>query len=187
LKDIHHIVTTDNGGGPHYFFEFWELIIQQGYLLQPTAPDAPFQNGIAEGPNQTFGNMMRSLLLSASLPLSFGPMHSFTLLNLKTCYHMLLLSYFLYTGEHPTAGNLCIFGCRVYIQLPGECRHKLVNHATTGIFLGYTAMIKNIMHYDLVTKCIKTTTHVIFDEADMMATEKDRPRGIQCLYSNGLY
>jgi hypothetical protein len=75
--------------------------------------------------------------------------------------------HFSYTGQHPTAQNLRIFGCRVFVHLPGDRPHKLAYHATSGIFLGYTATTKNIFYYDLNTKQIKTTTHVIFNEANI--------------------
>ncbi len=38
-----------------------------GYVLEPTAPDAAFQNGKAERPNQTLGKMVHLLLHSAGL------------------------------------------------------------------------------------------------------------------------
>jgi hypothetical protein len=48
LTSGRRIVATDRGGELHDSLQFRELIIQANYLLQPTAPDAPFQNGLAE-------------------------------------------------------------------------------------------------------------------------------------------
>ena len=65
------VVTTDKGGDLQNSLEFRQLILQSNYLLQPTAPDAPHQNGKAERPNQTFRNMMWCLLHGANLPSEF--------------------------------------------------------------------------------------------------------------------
>ena len=43
------------------------MALETGYNLEPTAAGAPFQNGLAERPNQTLGNMVRALLYSAGL------------------------------------------------------------------------------------------------------------------------
>jgi len=53
-------IRTDKGG------ELWASHSFQ-HMVQPTASDASFQNGIAERPNHTLGDMMRSLLMSANL------------------------------------------------------------------------------------------------------------------------
>ncbi len=38
-----------------------------GFILEPTAAGAPFQNGLAERPNQTLAIMARCLLHSANI------------------------------------------------------------------------------------------------------------------------
>jgi hypothetical protein len=55
-------IRTDEGGelwGSHLF---QQAVRNAGYLIEPTASVASFQNGIAERPNRTFGDMLRSLL-----------------------------------------------------------------------------------------------------------------------------
>lgn len=119
---------------------------------------------------------MHCLLHAANLPpefWSFALIHSVKIKNMlphKSTGHS---PYLIYTGEHPTANNLRIFGCHVYICLPGDRQYKLDMHATTGIFLEYTATQNNIIYYDITTKIIKTATHVIFDEANITIQEKD--------------
>ncbi|MFN9982706.1 MAG: hypothetical protein ACK53Y_22445, partial [bacterium] len=55
-----------------------------GYILEPTASGAPFQNGMAEHPNQTLAVMVRCLLHSTNLGpeyWSFALVHAVYLKN----------------------------------------------------------------------------------------------------------
>ncbi len=127
---------------------------------------------------------MRCMLHSANLPpefWSFALIHAVKFKNMLPHASTGATPYLLYTGNHPTSGNLCIFGCCIYIWLPGDHPHKLGNHATHGIFLGYTATQKSIVYYDLNTKQIKTATHVIYDEANITVPEPDRTPASRCL------
>jgi hypothetical protein len=60
-------IRTDKGGELWASHSFQHMVKQMDFILQPTASDASFQNGIAERPNHTLGDMMRSLLMSANL------------------------------------------------------------------------------------------------------------------------
>jgi hypothetical protein len=55
------------GGELYGSHAFQQAVCDAGFLIEPTASDASFQNGIMEHPNRTFGNMMRSLLHAAGL------------------------------------------------------------------------------------------------------------------------
>jgi IS30 family transposase len=46
-------IRTDEGGELWGSEEFRSIINEAGYLLEPTAANAPFQNGMAERPNRT--------------------------------------------------------------------------------------------------------------------------------------
>lgn len=49
-----------------------------------------------------------------------------------------------YTGQHPSAKSLRVFGCPVVARLPGQRPAKLDPNTATGIFLGYTSTDHNI-------------------------------------------
>ncbi len=51
-------ICTDKGGELWQSHQFQQLAKDAGYILESTASDASFQNGIAERPNRTFGDMM---------------------------------------------------------------------------------------------------------------------------------
>jgi hypothetical protein len=86
LKSGRRIVRTDQGGELWGSYTFRETVIAANYILEPTAPGAPFQNAIAERPNQTLGNWMRCALHGANL----GPEYwSFALVHVVKVYNML--------------------------------------------------------------------------------------------------
>jgi hypothetical protein len=60
-------IRTDEGGELWASHTFQQIIRDAGYILETKASDASFQNGIAERPNRTLGDMMRALLHSAQL------------------------------------------------------------------------------------------------------------------------
>eukprot|EP00957_Ditylum_brightwellii_P058620 4446596-Ditylum_brightwellii.AAC.1 len=49
------------------------------------------------------------------------------------------------TGNPPDISKLKTFGCRVYVRPTGKRKHKLSNRVNKGVFLGYTATMKNIV------------------------------------------
>jgi dUTP pyrophosphatase len=188
LTEGRHIIRTDKGGDLWGAFEFRKVAHEAGYLLEPTAPDAPFQNGMAERPNQTLGQMMRCLLHSANLGPEFW---SFALLHAARLYNIIPHSstgqtpHYLFTGNCPSAKNLRIWGCLVYSRNRGPRPNKLDYHTSTGFFLEYTATTKNIHFYDLQTKCLKTATHIVFDEANITAPADKRSQASNALIELG--
>jgi dUTP pyrophosphatase len=163
-------IRTDKGGELWGSQDFRKTISDHGFIMEPTAPEAPFQNGMGERPNRTLGKMVRSLLHSAGL----GPQYwSFALIHAAYITNRLRHSatnqvpYTMYTGTKPSAKRLRVFGCLLIVRNVGNRLTKLDINTTVGTFLGYTATDKNVVYMDSVTKKIKTATHVIFDEAGL--------------------
>jgi dUTP pyrophosphatase len=164
------------------------MAFSQGYLLEPTAGGAPSQNGLAERPNQTMGNMVRCLLHSADL----GPEYwSFALLHTVYLKNRLPYSatndtpYRIYTGHKPSAKHLRIFGCAIIARQPGSRTAKLDNNTVTGRFLGYTAMDKNVYYRDDQTQHIKIMTYCTVDKAAMTLQPADQPPSAKVLQALG--
>jgi hypothetical protein len=142
---------------------FCETIQEAGYLLEPTGAGAPFQNGMAERPNQTLGQMVRCLLHSSGLGPEywlFAIQHAIYLKNRLP--HMAIghTPYQAYTGKPPNMEQLRVFGCPVVIKNPGRRPTKLDIHTSNGRFLGYTATTKNIYYMDNQTRRIKSQ-HIV--------------------------
>ena len=61
------VIRTDGGGELAGCKEFEKLCNEKGYSLEHTAADSSSQNGIAERPNETLGNMLRATMHSSGL------------------------------------------------------------------------------------------------------------------------
>ncbi len=182
-------VRTDLGGELYGSHDFQKAIEEAGYILQPTASDASFQNGVAERPNRTLADMIRCLLHGANLGpeyWSWALIHAVYLKNRLPHRAINTTPYQAYTGHKPNARKLRIFGCPVVSRLPGRRPAKLDAHVATGIFLGYTATDNNIYYRDNLTHRIKIAMHVTFDEAGYTIPQKEQSLMQQNLQAMGV-
>ena len=60
-----------NRGGEYLDLEFKDFLLEHGILSQLTTPETPQQNGVSERRNKTLLDMVKSMLIYSSLPLSF--------------------------------------------------------------------------------------------------------------------
>jgi hypothetical protein len=107
------------------------------YILEPTTANASFQNAIAERPNRTFGDMMRSMLHGVNL----GPEYwSWALLYAVYIKNRLphraigMTPFQAYSGQRPNFKALQFFGSPVISRLPDRRPAKLDAHTATGTF-----------------------------------------------------
>jgi hypothetical protein len=118
-KEGRCIIRTDKGGELWGSFSFREAVIKVTYLLEPTAPDAAFQNAHCERLNGTFGCWMRCILHASNLGPEFW---SFAFLHTIQTYNMLphstigMTPYFALTGRKPTSESFHVFGCNVFVK-----------------------------------------------------------------------
>jgi len=164
----HKFIRTDEGGELWSSHAFQKMVFDMGYIPQVTATDATFQNGIAERPNRTFGDIMRALLHGANLGpeyWSWALLYAVHLKNRAPHSAIHTTPFQAYTGKRPDISTLRIFGSPVIARLPGWRPAKLDAHTTSGIFLGFTATEKNVYYRDTTSGKIKIGTHITFDEA----------------------
>ena len=182
--DPHRTVRTDQGGELGHSTEFAAMIAACGYSLEETGADASSQNGIAERPNRTYGQMMRCMLSSAELGpefWSFALLHAVYVRNRLWHATIKTSPYERMTGTKPNLSTLRIFGCRMFAKKPGKRTTKLDHHTYTGIFLGFTATPKNARYIDEATGTIKVASNIIYDEACMTLNAKDIPLSARTL------
>jgi len=188
-ETAHRIIRTDQGGELWASQDFRKLALGAGYLLEPTGSGAPFQNGLAERPNQTFGQMVRCLLHSSGLGpeyWSYALTHAAYLKNRLPHTAIQTTPYEAYTGLRPSATHHRVFGCPVTIKNPGKRPTKLDLNTSTGRFLGYTATDRNIYYLDNNTRRLKIATHCVFDEAGMTLPPAEHAPAIQALQKAGM-
>jgi len=182
-------IRTDKGGELWGSYELQRTLQELNWVLEPTAPDASFQNGVAERPNRSLADMMRSILHGAQLGpeyWSWAILHAAYLKNRLPHRTLGRTPHEAYTGKRPNLRYLRVFGCPVTIRIPGRRQAKLDQNATNGIFLGYTATTKNIYYFDTDTKRVKTGTHVTFDEAGYTIPPTHRTLLQQRLQASGI-
>ena len=175
-------VRFDQGGELGRCRRVIKLFQDFGYTIQLTGADSSHQNGSVERSHQTIGNMVRSLLHGASLDRKFWPYafyHSLFIMNRFPHSKKPAPPITMCSGRRISLEALRVFGCRIYVRLPGERRAKLDTHTSSGIFLGYNETMKNIVWYDPLTDQIKTASHVRFDEG--MSDVPDPPPNVKLL------
>ena len=182
-------VRTDQGGELWASSDFQKVIRESTCLLEPTGAGDPAQNGKAEAPNKTFGNMMRGMLFNANLGSeywSYALVHAVYVKNRlpHSALSMRRSPYEAYTGIKPNLSLLRVWGCRVIVKNPQMKKAKLDDNTSKGIFLRYTATDKNIVYLDLKTNQEKIASHVIFDEAHFSTGSK--APGAQALKTSGI-
>jgi hypothetical protein len=167
LETPRHTIRTDNGGELAGSTDFCQTIAQHGYLVEPTAPDASNQNGLAERPHKTLKERVRCLLYTAGLGILFWAdalLHSVWLYN--RTYHSRIekTPYQAYTKRIPTLDGLITFGCRVTPKKAGRRNTATDPNSYDGIFLGYRATQDNIRYWDMNAQRERSATHMAKDE-----------------------
>ena len=184
LEKGYRAIRTDQGGELYGSKNFRDAAAFFGYTIEPTGADNSAQNGLAERPNRTFGDMMRAILLNADLDAKFW---SFALRYSVYVKNRLPHAYFNYkrspyeafTGRVPHLGHLRTFGCPVTIRKTGKRSNKLTDHTYEGRFLEYVGTNNNIRYFDTKTKRLKIASHTNFDEAYFTVTQT--PPGARAL------
>jgi hypothetical protein len=142
--------------------------LSKGAQLRMSCPYTSPQNDKAERIIRTINNVIRTLLIQASLPGRYwaeGLHTAVYLLNrlpTKTisvaCPHVALF------GSTPSYEHLRVFGCVCYPNITVAAPYKLAPRSTRCVFLGYSADHKGYRCLDLSTNRLIVSRHVVFDE-----------------------
>ncbi|CAJ2673543.1 unnamed protein product [Trifolium pratense] len=148
-----------------HFHKFCEL---NGMSFRFSCPHTSPQNGKAERKIRTINNIIRTLLAHASIP----PVFWHHALQMATYLHNILpnkkLSLqsptkILYQKD-PSYSYLRVFGCLCYPLVPSSTRNKLQPRSTPCVFLGYPSNHRGYKCYELSSRKIIISRHVIFQE-----------------------
>lgn len=159
---------------------FWEFSKKNGVAFRLSCPHTSSQNGKAERKIRTINNIIRTLLVHASLPPSFWhhALHMATYLlnilpNKQLAYQSPLKV--LYQKE-PSYSHLRVFGCLCYPLFPSTTINKLQARSTPCVFLGYPSNHRGYKCYDLSSRKIIISRHVIFDETQFPFAKLHNPQ-----------
>lgn len=157
----------DNGRefNNEYFTQFCH---KNGMVFRFSCPHTSPQNGKAERKIRAINNFIRTSLAHSSMPPSFWH-HALQITTyLQNILPSKILSHhsptqYLYHKD-PSYTHLRVFGCLCYPLFPSTTINKLQARSTPCAFLGYPQNHRGYKCYDLSSKKIIISRHVIFDE-----------------------
>ncbi len=159
-------LRTDNGGEfCSQSFDQW--LSEKGIRHESSAPHTPEQNGVAERANRTIVEGGRSLLYAQHIPLElWAEAISCTVyvLNRVVAKTSPVTPYQNWYGTKPDISHLRIFGSSAFIHVPKAERRKLDSKSLKCFFVGYSNTQKAYRFWDPVTRVIKISRDVVFDE-----------------------
>ncbi|WVZ93588.1 LOW QUALITY PROTEIN: hypothetical protein U9M48_039556 [Paspalum notatum var. saurae] len=142
------------------------FFLTRGVQLRMSCPYTSAQNGKAKHMIRTTNDVMRTLLFS-SRSLLAESLHTATyLINClpsnaspaPTPHHALF-------GTPPRYDHLRVFGCACYPNTSATAPHKLAPRSTRCVFLGYSPDHKGYRCFDLMSRQVLISRHVVFNES----------------------
>jgi hypothetical protein len=139
-----------------------------GTSLRFSCPYTSPQNGKAERAIRTTNDIIRTLLIQASMPPIFWAEALITAthllnirptkpLNLKTPHESLF-------HKQPSYDHLRVYGCLCFPNLSATAPNKLAPRSVPCVFIGYPTEHKGYRCYHIPTKRVYISRHVTFDE-----------------------
>ena len=182
---VQKTLRTDGEGSLAESVVFRNILLSHGYILQKTATDTSSQNGVAERPHRTLGEMTRCMLYSAAMPIYFWAdaiVYSAYVYN--RLYHDAIgkVPFNAWTGRRANVKHLRAFGARVLVKRSGHRPTKGDPHYYDGRFLRFTSTEKNIIYHDETTHRDKTGRHCVMDEFHYASPV--RPPGAQQVFDS---
>lgn len=158
------VIRTDNG----VEFLYPEFYAKFGILHQTSCVETPQQNSIVERKHRHILNVTRCLLFHANLPKifwSFAVKHAIYLINRLPSASIDNYSPYELLYKHlPVLNELKVFGSLCFVSTLHQHRTKLDPRSRKCLFLGYKFGTKGFICYDLHTREILVSRHVIFHE-----------------------
>jgi hypothetical protein len=144
------------------------FLLSNGTQLRMSCPYTSPQHGKAERIIRSVNNVIRTLLIQASLPRRYWAegLHTATyMLNrLPTTVIQAACPHLALFGSAPSYEHLRVFGCTCYPNTIATTPHKLSPRSIRCVFLGYSADHKGYRCLDLSTNRLIVSRHLVFDE-----------------------
>ena len=118
--------------------------------MQYTMPGTPQQNGVSERRNRTLMDMVRSMLINSTLPVSlwmYALKTAMYLLNRVPSKAVPKTHFELWTNRTPNIRHLHVLGCQAEIRVYNPQEKKLDARTISGYFIGYPEKSKGYMFY----------------------------------------
>jgi hypothetical protein len=172
------VVQCDNGRefDNHTSRSFF---LSRGVQLRMSCPYTSPQLGKAERMIRTTNDVMRTLLIQASLPPRFWAeclnTSTYLINRLPSTASLAPTPHQALFGTPPSYDHLRVFGCACYPNITTTAPHKLAPCSTHCVFLGYSPDHKGYRCFDLTSCRVLISCHVVFDESDFPCSTPPAP------------
>ena len=169
-KQTGHYVQClrSDGGGEYFSNEFSSFLKKHGIQRQFSCRYTPQQNGVAERKNRHIAEVARALMAEKNMP------HCYWAEAVSTAVYIMnrtptaavhdMTPEEKFAGRKPDLSHLKVFGCIAYVHVPDELRTKLDPKAEKCVFIGYSLEQKGYKCYNPVTRQVRVSRDVVFDE-----------------------
>ena len=151
--------------------EFTSILHQFGTVPHSSCPDTFQQNGRAESKLRNILDVVRATTIAASTHSQFWGQAAVTdVYTINRCSSPIFQNqtpYDLLFGYSPSYDLLRVFGCVCFVILHDHERNKLQSRSRLCCFIGYGIGQKGYMCYDLISKRLCVSRHVVFWEHKM--------------------
>ncbi|KAM2645310.1 hypothetical protein EV1_018869 [Malus domestica] len=156
-------------GGEYLSNEFLDYLKECGIVSQWTPPGTPQHNGVSERRNRTLMNMVRSMMSSANLPVSFWGYALYTaayLLNRVPSKSVSQTPYEIWHGKSTNLNHIKIWGCPAYVKrLEAD---KLEARSIKCYFVGYSKQTLGYEFYNPDDKKVFVARTAMFLEDEFV-------------------
>jgi hypothetical protein len=167
----------------------WIFLLSNGTQLRMSCAYTSPQNGKAERIIHSINNVIRTLLIQASLPGHYWAkgLHTATyLLNrLPTKAIQVACPHIALFRSTPSYEHLGVFGCACYPNTTASASHKLAPRSTRCVFLDYSFDHKGYCCLNLSTNHLIVSQHVVFDEDSFPIAASSNPTDLDFLCEYG--
>ncbi|KAM1541869.1 hypothetical protein ACFX15_011235 [Malus domestica] len=161
-------LQTD-GGGEYMSKVFGDFLESKGIVHRISCPYTPQQNGISERKHRHLVETALTLMSEANLSPSFWyhacSYASFLINRMPSKVLQMKSPYQLLFDKVPDIHNLKVFGTAVYPFLRPYNANKLQARSAQCVFLGYALGYKGVVCYNVETRKMILSRHVIHDES----------------------
>ena len=160
-----------DGGGEYFSNEFSTFLDEQGIKQQFTCCYTPQQNGVVERKNMIIAEVARALMTEKEMSKYYwaealnAALYIVNRTPTAVIHGMTPKEKF--TGKKPDLSHLKVFGCLAYVHIPDELRSKLDPKAEKCVFIGYSLEQKGYRCYNPLTREIRVSRDVVFDELNI--------------------
>uniref|UniRef100_A0A2N9EJW8 Integrase catalytic domain-containing protein n=1 Tax=Fagus sylvatica TaxID=28930 RepID=A0A2N9EJW8_FAGSY len=178
LSRLQLLASQDNAQEYHDK-SFLSILDSNGTLPHYSCPYTSQQNGRAERKLRHILDVVRTLLISASIPERFWGEAAltavYTINRIPSPTTHKKSPFELLYDKIPDYSSLRVFGCVCFVSLPSHERNKLEPRSRLCCFLGYGISQKGFRCYDPISRRLRISRHVEFWEHQTFSSRQHFP------------